>query len=174
MLKVIFLTAFAFLLASPAAADSKHERIAELMELMQLQSQFEQIQAQMRAMIDNMAPTSEVPAGEQEIIARYNQKMLDLSQETLGWRPLQAMMIDLYAAYFTEQEIIDMIEFYRTPTGQRTIELMPMIMEESMLFTQEAVAKMIPKMQALSKEMASVLAEHRRSDRGSGSDQTLP
>ncbi|MGY6553441.1 MAG: DUF2059 domain-containing protein [Wenzhouxiangella sp.] len=162
MLKVILLFATATLLAAPAAADSKHERIIELMELMQLESQFEQIQVQMRAMIDNMAPDQEVPAGEQEIIDRYNRKMLDLSQETLGWRPLQAMMIDLYAAYFTEQEIIDMIEFYRTPTGQRTIELMPMIMEESMLFTHEAMATLMPRMQALSEAMNAELAEYRR------------
>ena len=42
------------------------------------------------------------------------------------------LMVDLYARYFTEQEIRDLIDFYQTPTGQKSIAVMPALMQDSM------------------------------------------
>jgi hypothetical protein len=119
----------------------------------------------MQAMISDLAPTQDWSDQKRAIMDRYRDQMLALTLEELGWDRLEPMMVDLYAAYFTEQEIMDMIAFHRSPTGQRMIETMPMIMEESMLFGQEAMMRMMPRMQALSEEMNAELAQYHRDAR---------
>ena len=42
----------------------------------------------------------------------------------------------LYARHFTRSEIDELIAFYRTPIGEKSIRVMPMIVEESMALGQ--------------------------------------
>jgi len=59
-------------------------------------------------------------------------------------------MVHIYAKYFTEAELEDLIAFYSTPTGQKTIEVMPHLMREGM----EAGARELgPKFEAVMKEV---------------------
>ena len=44
-----------------------------------------------------------------------------------------------YDKYFNEQQLRDLITFYRSPTGRRTIEVMPQLFTESMTMTVQAV-----------------------------------
>ncbi len=149
-------------LALSAWADSKEERARELISLMQMESQFGQMQAQMQNIFANLAPMPDMSDGQRAIMENFQSRMLALTREEMGWPQLEAHMIELYTTYFSEQELIDMIEFHRTPTGQRMIETMPMITEESMLFSQEATLRLMPRMQALAEEMQAELAEYRR------------
>ncbi len=149
-------------LALSAWADGKEERARELISLMQMETQFEQMQAQIQNMFSNLAPMTDLSDGERAIRENFQSRMWAITQEEMGWRQLEAHMIELYTAYFSEQELIDMIEFHRTPTGQRMIETMPMITEESMLFSQEAMVRLMPRMQALGEELQAELAEYRR------------
>jgi len=38
----------------------------------------------------------------------------------------------LYDKYFTEEDLQAMIDFYKTPTGKKTISVMPQLLQESM------------------------------------------
>jgi len=40
--------------------------------------------------------------------------------------------VRIYAKYFTEQELVDLNAFYSTPTGRKSIEVLPQLMTESM------------------------------------------
>jgi hypothetical protein len=44
-----------------------------------------------------------------------------------------------YDKYFNEEQLKDLIVFYKSPTGKRTIEVMPALFQESMGQTMEAV-----------------------------------
>jgi hypothetical protein len=46
----------------------------------------------------------------------------------------------LYARFFSAQELRDMLDFYRTPTGKKTIEVMPALLAE---VTQSLTPRMI-------------------------------
>lgn len=56
----------------------------------------------------------------------------------------------LYDKYFTEAEIRDLIAFYKSSTGKKTIEVMPALMAESMAKTSEAL---LPTIQQIIKEV---------------------
>lgn len=46
----------------------------------------------------------------------------------------EAFMVRLYAQHFSEAEIGQLIAFYRTPVGRKTIEVMPQLMSEGQRF----------------------------------------
>jgi len=51
----------------------------------------------------------------------------------------------IYSRYFTPQEMDQLAAFYRTPTGQKTLNMLPQLAQESMRAGQSIVA---PRMQA--------------------------
>jgi hypothetical protein len=42
-------------------------------------------------------------------------------------------IIPIYDKYFTHQEILDLLTFYATPTGKKTISVLPIVLNESMM-----------------------------------------
>ncbi len=60
----------------------------------------------------------------------YRDVMLKWMEKTLSEERLAARMIDLYAEAFSEEEIRDLLAFYKTPTGKKTLEKMPILIQE--------------------------------------------
>ncbi len=57
----------------------------------------------------------------------------------------------LYATHFTEQELKEILAFYKSPTGQKLIKEQPMVIDNSMKFAQDWANKLseevvVPKM----------------------------
>lgn len=149
-------------LVPSAWADDKKDLVRELLTLMEMESQFEQWQVHMQGVFDSMATGVQMTEEERVISDSFHARAMALTQEELGWSTLEPVIVELYATYFTEQEIIDMIEFQRSPTGQRMIEATPMIMEEATLFTQEAMLRLMPRLEALAEEWRAEMAEYRQ------------
>ncbi|HEX8299145.1 MAG TPA: DUF2059 domain-containing protein [Rubricoccaceae bacterium] len=55
----------------------------------------------------------------------------------VGQADMAALVGPVYERHFTHAEIKGLLAFYKTPLGQRSIELMPVIMRESMAAGQE-------------------------------------
>jgi len=70
---------------------------------------------------------SELSPRVHEIIAEV---VIDSLEDNMG--ALMDSIIPLYARYFTEEDIDQLLEFYSTATGQKVIEVMPILMQESM------------------------------------------
>ncbi len=45
-------------------------------------------------------------------------------------------IVPLYLKYFTHEDIKNMLDFYTSPTGEKTIEIMPALIQESMVIGQ--------------------------------------
>jgi hypothetical protein len=56
---------------------------------------------------------------------------------------IEQLFYPLYDKYYEEAELKDLIAFYRSPTGQKTIRITPQLLQESM---QKAMEVMLPKM----------------------------
>ncbi|MDA1099227.1 MAG: DUF2059 domain-containing protein [Proteobacteria bacterium] len=54
--------------------------------------------------------------------------------------------IPIYARHFTKSELRDLIAFYSTATGQKTISVMPLILQDSLSATLTRMNFLIPKM----------------------------
>jgi hypothetical protein len=56
----------------------------------------------------------------------WDEFMKDVKPETLI-----ELIIPIYAKYYTDEDVIQLIDFYRTPLGKKVIEKMPLISQES-------------------------------------------
>lgn len=54
------------------------------------------------------------------------------------------IMIAIFNKYYTHQEIKGLIDFYQTELGQKAVEVMPMLLNESMIVGQQWAQKMAP------------------------------
>src|SRR5688572_8508909 len=87
-----------------------------------------------------------------EIFAAFRQKASKIDFAGL----MQEAYIRIYSKYFTESELEDLLAFHTTPTGRKSIEVLPDLMREGM----EAGARdLAPKIDQV---MAEVTAEHEK------------
>ena len=77
-------------------------------------------------------------------------KRIDLAQ--IG----EDIFYDLYDKYFTEAEIKDLVAFYKSATGKKSIELQPKMFAEAMSNTMERIKpKVLEMMTEFSNEEAN-------------------
>jgi hypothetical protein len=69
---------------------------------------------------------------------------------------MEEAYVRIYAKYFNEQELADLVAFYDTPTGRKSISVMPDLMREGM---QAGVEHVAPKIE---ETMAQVVTEHEK------------
>jgi hypothetical protein len=88
-------------------------------------------QLMMGNMEKNIRPliANALPSGE------YREKLIDLFFEKFQSKAdphtLLEMIIPLYDKYLSDKEIKELVQFYQTPLGQKTIQVMPKLLAES-------------------------------------------
>jgi hypothetical protein len=71
---------------------------------------------------------------------RMSKRIRELFAERIDFtRIVEDISTDLYDKYFTEAEVKDLIIFYKSSTGKKTIDVMPKMFTESMSNTMEAI-----------------------------------
>lgn len=64
-----------------------------------------------------------------------NEELVKVFSDNIG--SFVEMVVPIYAKYFTHEEIKGMIAFYQTELGQKTLAVVPQVMNESMLAGQQ-------------------------------------
>ncbi len=103
----------------------------------------------MQAVILQASPTlrsDQILELKQEYVRLMNEEMKSSMSDTP----------DIYAKYFTLQELKDMMAFYQTDTGKKTLAVMPAMMGELM---QKSGARMPGMMQALMTRFRDILSQ---------------
>lgn len=67
--------------------------------------------------------------------------------ELFSWDEMRNVYADLYMAVFSEQELRELVEFYRSPIGRKLITRMPELMQRSMQASMERVQRLMPEFQ---------------------------
>lgn len=108
-------------------------------------------QAQTSEKSDNIRKLLEV-TGSAKMGLTIIHRMLDLSKERYPdvdpkvWQEFEqelkpeelvALVIPIYAKYYTDADITDLLTFYSTPVGQKMIRTMPSVLQEAMTAGQE-------------------------------------
>jgi hypothetical protein len=142
---------------APALADTpKESTIRELLAVSQAQKLVDGMGAQidqiMKASMD-MAMQGKAPTPkQQQAIDRLQTRVAALMKEQLSWAKFEPMYIRLYQQTFTEEELVSMLEFYKTPGGQALINKMPAMMENVMKEMPAMMADMGPKMRQIQED----------------------
>lgn len=114
---------------------SKRAKIQKLFTVMNLDLTLHQL---MEAMEKNILPMTEqlfggdVPESMKKQVADLQRQTFDLIDQEMGWKTMGPVYAEIYARNFTEEQIDDLIAFYKTPTGAAYLEKTPAIAVESM------------------------------------------
>jgi len=128
----IFLSTSPF---APAAAQSP-DAIAAAKELMVTMKSADQFKAIMPALMQAMKPAI---VQNRPNVERDYDALVPVLLETMNTRLDEVMdkIAGVYARNFTAAEMQDMITFYRGPTGQKMVQRLPIITQESLAAGQE-------------------------------------
>jgi hypothetical protein len=103
-----------------ADAESHRAAVRELMELTGVPERVPDVNAQVIALQLQGMP----------LLEQFRPALEAWMHRYLSWEAVGEQYIDLYVTMFTEQEIEDMLAFYRTPTGRKAVRLLPVLMEK--------------------------------------------
>jgi hypothetical protein len=149
----ICLASFGAYGADQPASDAS---IRQLFEVTQTKRLMDGMMAQMDTMMQNAMKqsmeTSELTPEQQVIIDDMRTKLMALVRDELKWELVEPQYLEIYRRSFTEQEVVGMLDFYRSIAGQAMITKMPLVMQESIDMAQRHMSKLIPKLQQLQKE----------------------
>ncbi len=172
--KFLFLTTFIFLFGCSSAfaqqiiSAEKQALIKELLESMggpktsidimetMIAFQEQEVPNMMAALIDGdknltLAEKIEIRQATADSAKRITKRTRDFFTSLNISQMIEEVSYPLYDKNFSESEIRDLIAFYRTPTGQRIISVMPKLMMDAMVAFSE---KFTPKMQEFFKQTA--------------------
>ena len=90
-------------------------------------------------LLETMGSTQAMKTSFEYMINYYKQNNPQISSEYwdnaskhVDYDELVQKLIPIYSKHFTEQEIVDLLNFYITSTGKKMIDKMPVILQESM------------------------------------------
>lgn len=128
--------------AQPAPDSKVRADIERLMEVTKSAELGAQVGDLMALQIVQMS-SAETP----EAVARCREIAAAAIRELLAGKELLEELMPVYERHFTHEEIREMIAFYETPLGKKTIDVMPRVMADSMQIGQRWAARVMPEIQ---------------------------
>jgi uncharacterized protein len=161
---ILFVTCFLIFLASPAfsqeaIADEKRRLIAEIAVIFKMDTLTAQILDNVLAEMEKTYPMgfaaavdnnpsltpeekARVKASSTESYSAFSRKFRKRMNESVDFsKYIQDSIYPLYDKFYTEQELRELVAFYRTPTGRKVIETLPNLHAESQKMARE---KLLP------------------------------
>ncbi|WP_185233933.1 DUF2059 domain-containing protein [Teredinibacter franksiae] len=158
---LLFITSSIFVQANESA---KQTKLKELVNVMDMGSMVESIYSQMEVAMQDMSTKMGVQPNEQAIFDEYYSQMILIMKENLSWAKMEPLAVDIYDRNFTEDEITDMLVFYKTETGKSLLKKMPAVMQESMQMSQTLIEGSIPKLQQIESNLRADLEKARKAE----------
>lgn len=151
------LLAAAPLAAAQQPSEAQVDRLLEVMRAKEtLDATLPQVQAMQQQMVAQMTAGQEL---DEEDRARIN-RMLESTNSSLAtvltWERMGPLYRDIYAQTFTAEDVEAMIGFYESPAGQKTLDKMPQLMQNTMNAVQQLV---MPLLQQLEQDIAAELGD---------------
>ena len=144
--------------AGLAQEDARSALAEELLVAMDMPGSIEKSFAMMKQMLPAQMEKMNQAAGSAKTSANLSEqttKMMDMMAEALSWDKIKADYVALYAETFTAAELKDLIAFYKSPAGQAFTQKQPELTRRGVEMSQKLMLQIMPKIQAMAKEMAT-------------------
>lgn len=152
------------LTCSTARADeaSKRVKAQQLFMLLHMDQMMDQllsgVHKQVQQITESMPGADQATPEQKKQIADFQQRVLKLVNEKLGWKALEPDFINLYASTYTEQELDGIIAFYKSPVGQKMLEKTPELMTKSTEITQQKMREVQPQLNQMVEDFMKSMA----------------
>ena len=138
--------------ASPAAPPSAShlKTAAQLLELVHVD----------RSTSQALDVVLKVQLRQQPNLAPYEHTLRAFMQKYMSWESLKGDYARIYAEAFSEEELRQMIAFYRTPTGQKAIKMIPELMAKGAALGQSRVQENREELQRMIQRRQKEIESH--------------
>jgi hypothetical protein len=133
--------------AEEAAPDAFRASVKELLRLTGSTAMGEQVANQVfQSVVASMRQSNP------DLPPRVPEIAQEVASETFGSlfadeKRLLDLYVPIYQRHFSQQELDEIIRFYRTPVGEKAIRVMPAVFQESMGASQQWVQEATPRFQ---------------------------
>jgi len=143
-MKKTILIAFVIALSTfTTFSQTKQESIKELMRIMQADSTMEKTISAIMPSIMSQFPKENLTPEKTAMMNQLMSSIMTLTQE-MSKKLMNEDFVLIYGKYYTEQEIKDLVAFYKTPLGKKLIKNTPEIQKE---VTTVMMSKYLPDLQ---------------------------
>ena len=153
MKKVKYSVLFMLITCLSSYSQTKQDNLKELFTIMQIDKMMDKMYSSMipmmQAQMKNAVPDS-LRSTKYDASMNDNMKVMMNESKKMASDFLNNDMVGIYDKNFTEQEVKDLLTFYKSPIGLKMVEKQPAMQQESM---QIMMTKYIPKYQETIKEM---------------------
>jgi len=133
--------------AAKLAKAEEYFKLAKMDELIaQLMNQvIEQSKSGMMQQIMGVKVSPE----DQQRLDEFTDKVVKIISGAMSWDKLEPQYAKLYAEAYTEEQLDDIVAFYKSPTGQAMVEKNPTLIKKANAIVQKQMAEVTPEVQKL-------------------------
>lgn len=149
---------------SSARADeaSKRAKAEQLFALLHMDRMMDQLMAgvksQIQQIVQTMPGSDQATPEQKKQITDFQQRVLTVVNDKLGWKALEPDFITLYASTYTEEELDGIIGFYKSPVGQKMLDKTPELMTKSTQITQQKMREVQPQLNQMVQDFMKSMA----------------
>lgn len=132
----------------PSADDPKLALAIELLAVIDMDQMFTAMQSQVESMITGQLQQLETCEAMKPAIEGYSKDMGALIGSKLTAEQFMPEIAQLYAEVFTQAELQGLLDFYRSPLGEKMLAKMPELMQRSMTIGQNQMTALMPEIEA--------------------------
>ncbi|HJR74002.1 MAG TPA: DUF2059 domain-containing protein [Luteimonas sp.] len=139
------------LLAPAALAQASDAQVDKLLEVMRarqtLDAVLPQVEVSQRQMVQQMTSAKSLTPEQKAQLDRVLEKSMTSIRRALSWEKMEPLYRDIYRQTLTAEDIDAMIGFYGSPAGQKLLDKMPQLMQNTMAGVQKMLVPMLNEMQ---------------------------
>ncbi|MGD0620352.1 MAG: DUF2059 domain-containing protein [Bryobacteraceae bacterium] len=148
-----------FIPAGLAADQDKRALAEEVLTLTHPEKMIDQIMDQMSNMVHQQMQGMNVPDDKKALVDQVAQEEMSYIREKLDWAKLKPAYVDIYADIFTEEELRQVADFYKSPGGQAFLNKMPQVVQRSMTMAQGLMADLPSHLEEMTNKLKKQLEE---------------
>jgi len=152
-------------MSSAVADETSHEAAArELFEVSNAGEMVDTIYDSMQPQFAAMAEQMGIDESHRPIFDRHMERVMEVLREEFNWEKMEPHMISAYMQVYSEEELLELVDFYKSPIGQKFLEKMPELMEVSMGMTQQLMGGFYGRLEELQAELLADIAASETDD----------
>jgi hypothetical protein len=137
-----FVSCGTFAQTSQPASKTSVEQLLEMTETRQLH---EATMQEVTKMVDESTARimNRIPPEKQDKFKKVMLQLDTIIKEEMIWDNMKDQYIQIYMETFTQQEIDDLVAFYKTPSGRSFIKKQPLVIQRTLAISQEKMGIML-------------------------------
>jgi len=141
---------------------SKRAKAEQLFMLLRMDTMMDQlmvgVKKQVQQITESMPGADQATPEQKKQITDFQQRVMDVVNQKIGWKALEPDFINLYASTYTEEELDGIVAFYKSPIGQKMIEKTPVLTAKSTQITQQKMSELQPQLSQMVQDFMKQMA----------------